>query len=392
MTHAARTASSSSRPNRINFAIRIAFYLVGFLILTLGIAVSVKSDLGVSPVSSIPYTITCITGLDLGLSTIVFHVALALLQVVLLRRAFKAKNLLQVPVGVLFGAFTTFSVNLLAFIPTPTDVWARIAMMLVSTVLIAFGIFLYVPADFIPLAGEGAMLAIAQIAKKKFFTVKLAFDISMMAVSLVTCLIVLHSLGSVGIDTVIAAVLVGSELKVLNKLFGAARARVLAIGCAQIEPSEPDEAPESLTPLQQIMQRDVYTVHQNASYLDALRFLSEKKISGAPAVDDSGDLVGFISDGDILRHLASEHSPFVNEAAFGKTDFNDKLASVMSLRISEIAVKNVITVDVSDDLSEVCYKLAENHLKKAPVMCAGRMVGVVNRSNITDYAAGLMGA
>ena len=386
MTHATSTASPSSR---INLAIRTAFYLVGFLIMTLGIAVSVKSDLGVSPVSSIPYTITCITGLDLGLATIVFHVALVVLQIVLLRRAFQVKNLLQVPVGVLFGAFTTFSVNLLAFIPTPADVWAQIAMMLVSTVLIAFGIFLYVPADFIPLAGEGAMLAIAQVAKKKFSTVKLVFDISMMAVSLVTCLLVLHGLGSVGIGTVIAAVLVGSELKVLNKAFGAARARVLAIGRA---PADADEASEGLTPLQQIMRRDVYTVPQSASYLDALRFLSEKKISGAPVVDEAGNLVGFISDGDILRRLASEHSPFVNAAAFGKTDFNDKLASVMSLRISEVAVKNVIAVDVADDLSEVCYKLAENHLKKAPVMCAGRMVGIVNRSDIADYAVGLIRA
>ena len=376
--------------SRLNLAIRIAFYLVGFLVMTFGIALSVKSDLGVSPVTSIPYTITCIAGLDLGLSTIVFHVALVILQIALLRRAFQVKNLLQVPVGVLFGAFTTFSVSVLAFISTPTDVWAQIVMMLVSTVFVAFGIFLYVPADFIPLAGEGAMLAISQLSKKKFSTVKLAFDISMMVVSLIACLLVLHSLGSVGVGTVIAAVLVGSELKVLTKLFGAARARILAIGLVEAEVGV--EFAESLTPLQQIMRRDVYTVSADASYRDALRFLSEKKISGAPVVNAAGDLVGFISDGDILRRLASEHSPFVNAAAFGKTDFNDKLASVLSTRISEIAVKNVITVDAADDLSEVCYKLAENHLKKAPVMCNGRMVGVVNRSNITDYAAGLIAA
>ena len=376
--------------SRLNLAIRIAFYLVGFLVMTFGIALSVKSDLGVSPVTSIPYTITCIAGLDLGLSTIVFHVALVILQIALLRRAFQVKNLLQVPVGVLFGAFTTFSVSVLAFIPTPTDVWAQIVMMLVSTVFVAFGIFLYVPADFIPLAGEGAMLAISQLSKKKFSTVKLAFDISMMVVSLIACLLVLHSLGSVGVGTVIAAVLVGSELKVLTRLFGAARARILAIGLVEAEVA--GETAEGLTPLQQIMRRDVYTVSADASYRDALRFLSEKKISGAPVVNAAGDLVGFISDGDILRRLASEHSPFVNAAAFGKTDFNDKLASVLSTRISEIAVKNVITVDAADDLSEVCYKLAENHLKKAPVMCNGRMVGVVNRSNITDYAAGLIAA
>ena len=240
--------------------------------------------------------------------------------------------------------------------------------------------------------GEGAMLAIAQITKRKFSSVKLVFDISMMVVSLVTCLLVLGSLGSVGVGTVIAAVLVGSELKVLNKVLGAARARILAIGLVETEVPEAGAASAELTPLQQIMQRDVYTVREDASYLDALRFLSEKKISGAPVVNAAGDLVGFISDGDILRRLASEHSPFVNAGAFGKTDFNDKLSSVMSIRISEIAVKNVITVDASDDLSEVCYKLAENHLKKAPVMCNGRMVGVVNRSNITDYAAGLIAA
>ena len=39
--------------------VRFLVYVTGFLIMTLGIAISVKSDLGVSPVSSIPYTMTC---------------------------------------------------------------------------------------------------------------------------------------------------------------------------------------------------------------------------------------------------------------------------------------------------------------------------------------------
>jgi uncharacterized membrane protein YczE len=100
-------------------------------------------------------------------------------------------------------------------------------MMLISTVLIAFGIFLYVPADFIPLAGEGMMLAVSQVTKVKFSTIKLIFDISMVLVSLVTCLVVLHSLGSVGIGTVIAAVLVGSVLKIITKCLGKTRDKIL---------------------------------------------------------------------------------------------------------------------------------------------------------------------
>lgn len=48
--------------------------------MTLGISMSVKSDFGVSPVSSIPYTITCITGLEMGKATILFHIGLVVMQ------------------------------------------------------------------------------------------------------------------------------------------------------------------------------------------------------------------------------------------------------------------------------------------------------------------------
>lgn len=63
--------------------------------MTLGISMSVKSNLGVSPVSSIPYTITCITGLEMGKATILFHIVLVALQFVILRGAFQIKSLLR---------------------------------------------------------------------------------------------------------------------------------------------------------------------------------------------------------------------------------------------------------------------------------------------------------
>lgn len=46
--------------------IRIPMYFIGLFIMTIGIALSVKSNLGVSPVSSIPYTITCVWGIEMG--------------------------------------------------------------------------------------------------------------------------------------------------------------------------------------------------------------------------------------------------------------------------------------------------------------------------------------
>ena len=78
-----------------NIKIRLVVYLIGLFIMTLGISMSVKSNLGVSPVSSIPYTITCITGLEMGKATILFHIVLVALQFVILRGAFQIKGLLR---------------------------------------------------------------------------------------------------------------------------------------------------------------------------------------------------------------------------------------------------------------------------------------------------------
>ena len=217
----------SEKVKNENYAVRLVLYLMGLFIMTLGVSMSVKSNLGVSPVSSIPYTITCITGLEMGKATIVFHIVLVVLQILILRGTFQIKNLLQVVVGVVFGYFTTFSNYLFSFLPTTDNMVIRLGMMLVSTVLIAIGIFFYLPSDIVPLAGEGAMKAISDKTNIVFNKVKIGFDISMVVISLIACLTVLRQFGSVGIGTVIAAVLVGAVLGVLTKLFGEKRDMLL---------------------------------------------------------------------------------------------------------------------------------------------------------------------
>lgn len=209
--------------------IRMILYIIGLFIMTLGISMSVKSNLGVSPVSSIPYTITCVWGIEMGKATMLFHVVLVILQIVILRRDFEMKNLLQIVVGIMFGYFTTFSNYLFSFLPTPANIVIRLLMMLGSTVVIAVGIFFYLPADIVPLAGEGVMKAISDMTGIVFSRVKIAFDVTMVVVSLIICLVVLHAPGSVGVGTVITAVLVGAVLGEINKRFGAKRDALMGI-------------------------------------------------------------------------------------------------------------------------------------------------------------------
>lgn len=195
--------------------------------MTIGSALSVKSNLGVSPVSSIPYTMTCVWEIEMGKATILFHIVLVLIQILLLRRKFKPAQLLQILVGVVFGYFTTFCNYMVSFLPTPDNLGIRIVMVLASTVFVAAGIFLYLPADLIPLAGEGAMQAVSSVTKIEFSKVKIGFDCTMVLISVITCLVCLHNLGSVGVGTIIAAFLVGTLVGVINRAFGKKRDELL---------------------------------------------------------------------------------------------------------------------------------------------------------------------
>ncbi len=229
--------------NLKNMKIRLPMYLVGLFIMTIGIAISVKSNLGVSPVSSIPYTMTCIWGIEMGKATILFHIVLVLIQLIILRKNFKLISLLQIPVGVVFGYFTTFCNYLVSFFPTPDNIVIRIIMVLISAAIVAIGIFLYLPTDVIPLAGEGVMSAVSQVTKIEFSKVKMAFDITMVIISGVSCLIFIHNLGSVGIGTVIAAFLVGFILGIINKVFGKYRDKLLGKTKIADDTAETDDKP-----------------------------------------------------------------------------------------------------------------------------------------------------
>ena len=202
-------------------------YFTGLFIMTIGIAFSVRSDLGVSPVSSLPYTMTVVWGVEMGRATFEFHAVLVLIQILLLRRKFKLKNLLQLAVGVLFGLFTTLCNTLVMMIPMPDNLPFRIGMLAVSIIVVAIGIFFYVPADIMPLAGEGTMLAVSEVTGVKFSNVKIGFDVSMTVISLIVCLVAVHNMGSVGIGTVVSAILTGSMLGVITRLFGEKRDRLI---------------------------------------------------------------------------------------------------------------------------------------------------------------------
>lgn len=198
---------------------RIFNYVFGLFLITLGVGLSIKSNLGSTPVSSIPYTLNVIWGIEIGVSTVIFHTMLVITELILLRRAFKPKHFLQVPVGILFGFFTTISVNLVNLLPDTSNIILIAIMVLVSTFLVALGLFFYVPTNIVPLSVEGITQAIAIVSNQPFTKVKVCFDVSVVVISFVLCFIFTGVIGgSVGIGTIFSAIFVGITLKYINKV------------------------------------------------------------------------------------------------------------------------------------------------------------------------------
>lgn len=162
---------------------------------------------------------------------------------------------------------------------------------------------------------------------------------------------------------------------------------VLALSIRRLEKNKPVTIHMSL---KSIMKTDVYKVKENDNLLTALTLINDKHISGVPVVDKAGKLTGFISDGDIMRYLSKAHPLFVNAYSLAllgaESNFDEKLKELMTLKVKDIAKKKVLTIDINTSLEDVCKILESKHLKKAPVMDNGKMVGIINRSNITHYA------
>ena len=197
---------------------RVFNYIFGLYLITLGVAFSIKSGLGSAPVSSIPYAMSLIWSIDIGVSTFIFHAFLVFIEWLLLRGNFKKKHFLQVFVGVLFGVFTSFSVSLMDFIPPAGNFLIALLMTFIAIFFIALGLFFYVPTNLIPLSVEGVTQAIAIVTDRPFSKIKVYFDITIVSSALILSYGFLGQFGSVGIGTIIGALLIGTTVKYIHKI------------------------------------------------------------------------------------------------------------------------------------------------------------------------------
>ncbi len=148
-----------------------------------------------------------------------------------------------------------------------------------------------------------------------------------------------------------------------------------------------DAALAGLT-LEQAMNPHAATVRDTATMGEAVELIAETDTTGVSVVDGEGRLVGYVTDGDIMRYLARLELNVANPSAGVSLSVKDeealesRIAALGGLNVMDLATKRVISVDASTPLDVACDVLAKNRIKKVPVTRDGVLVGALSRRNI----------
>ena len=212
-------------------SLRYGISTLGLILVALGVGLSIKSNLGIAPPSCPPTILNLqFTAISIGTFTWMMHLLFILTQVGILRKRFKLKYLMQIPAAFVFGYLCDAAIWLFQSLDAPaTNYTVQILLSLAAVVVTAVGIKLEVMGRSWILAGDMLTAILADESKKPFGTVKVIFDVAMVAVTALLAWLffgLLTGNGSTVVireGTLILAVLTGLCMRVtdplLDKLF-----------------------------------------------------------------------------------------------------------------------------------------------------------------------------
>lgn len=184
----------------------------------LGIALTAKSNLGTTPMSSFTYVLSLQFPLTFGQFTFLISLLYFIIEVLLLRKDFPREQYAQILIIPIFGYFVDLGMYLFAAV-NPDAYLARVITLLISCLILAMGVYLQVVADVLINPGEALVKVIAEKTGVKFGNIKIMFDSTLAVIAIGTSLYYFGSIIGVREGTVVSAILVGYFTKVYDAVY-----------------------------------------------------------------------------------------------------------------------------------------------------------------------------
>ncbi|ETK32845.1 CBS domain-containing protein [Microbispora sp. ATCC PTA-5024] len=129
----------------------------------------------------------------------------------------------------------------------------------------------------------------------------------------------------------------------------------------------------------EIMSSPAITLRHTDTVRQAIRVLHDHDISAAPVLGDHDEIVGMAADIDLLCG-AFEADPRVAAAAARDEPLPRHVSDVMS--------RQVAVVSETTDVVTLIELMTAKRIKSVPVLCDGRLVGMVSRRDLMAMLAG----
>ena len=141
-----------------------------------------------------------------------------------------------------------------------------------------------------------------------------------------------------------------------------------------------------------VMTAHVVTVSPNSSVEDTAKILDERGISAVPVVNESGELVGIVSEGDLMRRAemgTAQPRSWWLRLLTTRENLAAEFIKANARKVADVMTRDVITVTPDTPLNEVAVLLERNSIKRVPVVNQEQLVGIVSRANLVHALASL---
>ena len=204
---------------------RVLFYLIGQIILATGLTLSTKVNLGVSPILSIAYCASVITGRAIGDTSLIVYIICIIAEIILharqdmqpeQRKKVFILDLLQLPLSLVF----TRVMNLFArFIPTPSGtLFLRIPLLILAIVCVGVGAAMTLDMRLIANPADGIVQVISDVSGMKLGLTKNIVDISCVILTAIASFTLAHRIIGIHVGTLLAMFGTGRVIAVFNRI------------------------------------------------------------------------------------------------------------------------------------------------------------------------------
>jgi CBS domain-containing protein len=133
----------------------------------------------------------------------------------------------------------------------------------------------------------------------------------------------------------------------------------------------------------EIMTREVLTVGPDTSVGEIATLLLDNAITGVPVIDDSGHVVGVVSESDLIgRPLAESRRAWWLRLFAERAVTLEEIAAARQLKARDVMTKPAVTVGEETPLAILATLMRRRRINRVPVLKEGRLVGIVSRADL----------